>query len=439
MNHVALAAFGAACLALAWVVRRVQGATQDGFEPALAQTKVPGVLIVPLMFLWPGTALSGARLLFFPSVTGGWMWLGALVMLCGPAGLGLIYWKVLRRVPELAEEVVDTRLYPDPAMAEAPAMLAGWKRVFYRFAFGDNIWVSKGAGYFADKYGMMFDSFKAGCTWVLLLQIGVNLALAFLSAWKPPGGTTCTVRNAIISTIFVAYFFVVAWTRPFNANLDNAVEILVAAMTATALVAMTVGIAFELPPGSASNSVAALCLYHSAVLVIAKGVWDVMVYIADVWMERRSAARRSARMNAIAGVERGFQFEQLVTPVEKSLAHPPRVEVSSMSTRGPYINVEAAEDHIAPPAFGTHATLNSTQLLIPAREPSTTLSVGSGSDVARGARRVAGTEDDSIAEQRTGSGRRRLITAVPTAGGPVPESPFRSHSRQLSRSQVLYM
>eukprot|EP01063_Lacrimia_lanifica_P030787 TRINITY_DN4964_c0_g3_i1.p1 TRINITY_DN4964_c0_g3~~TRINITY_DN4964_c0_g3_i1.p1 ORF type:complete len:535 (+),score=140.97 TRINITY_DN4964_c0_g3_i1:215-1606(+) len=304
MNHVVLFGIGAALVGVAWLVLQKGG--RASMAAALGMLKMPGILIIPAMFLWPGTALAGASMLFFPGKTGGWAALGAVVMITNVAALWVLYRVVIRRVPVDARDEPDPRLFADAADPGAPAPLAGWKRALYRLAFGDDIWVTQGTGYFADMYGLVFDCYQPGCAWALLLEIAVTLCVAFLSAWKPRHGMPCNLRNSIITVLFSALFVVAAGVRPFNSLLDNVVMAVVQLMTAIAMAAMTAGIAWEADPASAAFAVAAFCLFWSAMVVMAKGVWDAVVYMVDVWLGRRSGARRNARVVEAALVQERY-------------------------------------------------------------------------------------------------------------------------------------
>eukprot|EP01063_Lacrimia_lanifica_P010274 TRINITY_DN1699_c0_g1_i8.p1 TRINITY_DN1699_c0_g1~~TRINITY_DN1699_c0_g1_i8.p1 ORF type:complete len:805 (+),score=80.90 TRINITY_DN1699_c0_g1_i8:291-2417(+) len=297
MNLTLLIAFLGLCVGGAVLLATV---TDRTFEQSLAVLKSPGLLLVPYMFLLPGTCLASARLLFSPGVSGGgWAAAGGAVLLLVCATPVVLYWYVIRRIPSGAHLSPDPRLFRAGGgmRSEAPGTyLTGTKRGVYEFAFGEHIWVSSAEGsYFCDTTGLVFDSYKEGRAWVLLAEIGLNILLSFMSAWKPADSTQCHVRNGIISVAFLAFFGAVAWMKPFLAALDNAVATALAGMTAFALVAITIGIAGELGSDGVVFGISAWCLLLSALLVMAKGVYDLMVYAIDLCLDRRQGARDAAR------------------------------------------------------------------------------------------------------------------------------------------------
>eukprot|EP01063_Lacrimia_lanifica_P010271 TRINITY_DN1699_c0_g1_i2.p1 TRINITY_DN1699_c0_g1~~TRINITY_DN1699_c0_g1_i2.p1 ORF type:complete len:786 (+),score=107.48 TRINITY_DN1699_c0_g1_i2:291-2360(+) len=299
MNLTLLIAFLGLCVGGAVLLATV---TDRTFEQSLAVLKSPGLLLVPYMFLLPGTCLASARLLFSPHVIGTpYAVLGGIVLVFVCASPVLLYTCIIRHVSAEAHIVADPRLFLASEIVSdelRSGVLSGWKRMVYAFMFGDYIWVSYGGSYFCDTTGLVFDSYKEGRAWVLLAEIGLNILLSFMSAWKPADSTQCHVRNGIISVAFLAFFGAVAWMKPFLAALDNAVATALAGMTAFALVAITIGIAGELGSDGVVFGISAWCLLLSALLVMAKGLYDLIVYAVDVFLERRQGARDEARVKA---------------------------------------------------------------------------------------------------------------------------------------------
>eukprot|EP01063_Lacrimia_lanifica_P030544 TRINITY_DN4873_c1_g1_i1.p1 TRINITY_DN4873_c1_g1~~TRINITY_DN4873_c1_g1_i1.p1 ORF type:complete len:968 (+),score=181.92 TRINITY_DN4873_c1_g1_i1:69-2972(+) len=395
LNHVLVFGFGSICLSGAWWLRRQRGEEDDpdGMQSALAWMKIPGVLIVPTMFLLPGTGLTGARLLFFPHLTDGWAALGALGLLSCAAGLFYVGWIILRQVPRKARLMRDPRLYPEVAAEEqweegdAPEPLTGPFKVIYRLSLGEVIWVTEGGGYFADKYGLIFDSYREGLHAMLLVEISLNVFLALLSAWKPQAGTACNLRNTIISVSFTAFFIAVLWLRPFSALIDNLAVVLIASTTAVAFAAMTIGIWAELDPNGAVFGLAGVCLYGSAVFLIAKGVWDIVWYIIDLLLSRRASARSQARQVArspraaparmMITVTDGEMWGVVKEPRAPSREHsygdlnltfnrPPASLVGPSHLRSPLLETELFSPSQAAPTFNTSTP--ATAHLQPSRE-----------------------------------------------------------------------
>eukprot|EP01063_Lacrimia_lanifica_P039177 TRINITY_DN8541_c0_g2_i2.p1 TRINITY_DN8541_c0_g2~~TRINITY_DN8541_c0_g2_i2.p1 ORF type:complete len:1032 (+),score=93.13 TRINITY_DN8541_c0_g2_i2:45-3140(+) len=295
MNIVLFVGCGVASLAITFAVHHCS--TGISWGEALGRAKTPGMLLIPFAFLLPGTSLAACRLLFFPTASGvQGMMVGVIGLAFCIAGPSVMYKGVLARIPSSARAEMDEAVHRIAVSQGKGAVLTGKKRAAYLFVFGDRIWVPHlGDPQFCEKYGLVFDSYKEGHSWLLQLEMAVTLLLSLFSVWKPGSATECAVRNMVITLLLLAFFVVLVVTRPFLAPLDNVVAVALSGTMALAVLVMSVAIGTDHHPEGWLFVLSGQCLLLGAYLVMVKAVWDILLYAYDVWAERKASAREAER------------------------------------------------------------------------------------------------------------------------------------------------
>eukprot|EP01063_Lacrimia_lanifica_P031463 TRINITY_DN5190_c0_g1_i2.p1 TRINITY_DN5190_c0_g1~~TRINITY_DN5190_c0_g1_i2.p1 ORF type:complete len:1076 (+),score=84.23 TRINITY_DN5190_c0_g1_i2:35-3229(+) len=268
------------------------GGAGASMNQRLAALRAPGLLLIPYVFLLPGTCLAAGRILFAGGpVTVPAYGVSAMGLLVCCASPCILYRTVVGKVGAKARLVDDPRL---GAPGSDGAMAPGRRRVVYRFVFGEQIWVSSGReSYFADKMGVVFDSYRAGLQHMLIVEVLMSLLLCFLAAIRPGRGPLCHSRNTAICLMFFAWLVAVVKYPPFLAPLQNYWTQLIAVCNAGALLLMTLAIALE--ENGVLSEIAGVLLIHSALLTMGRGVYDVGAYTLDLYIQRRSGAWADAR------------------------------------------------------------------------------------------------------------------------------------------------
>ena len=318
LNPLLVIGFGLIACAVAYVMKLFMGSSTSR---AFGDARAPGVVYLLHIFLLQGTSLVAAQVCFAPGKHSvGVVVLSWFVLIGCVASPAVVYFGVLRRVPVHSELVGDPAIYGDGLGEETkPGKRANAR--WYKFLFGTAIWVSK-EGYFAEQYGVVFENLRADCLWYVTAESGVILSLSLLSAIKPSSLTTCDLRNFTIAAILVAFFLACLLKRPYIAPVDNCIAIMLSFLMAAAVVAMSLAIALEVSKSSGLYTIAKWCLLLSAMLMIAKVVWDIAQYIADVVVSRRSTARELARLRASNDeYENVFQLVTDDAEAVPSLAH----------------------------------------------------------------------------------------------------------------------
>ena len=340
LNPLILVGFGLLACAVAYATKLwMQSPTPRAFGDARA----PGVVYLMHIFLLQGTSLVAAQVCFAAGKHSvGVVVLSWFVLIGCVASPAVVYFGVLRRVPVHSVVVGDPAIYGDGEGKVGKRANARW----YKFLFGTEIWVSK-EGYFAEQYGMVFENLRADCLWYITAESGVILSLSLLSAIKPSSLTTCDLRNFTIAAILVAFFLACLLKRPFIAPVDNCIAIMLSFLMAVAVVAMSLALALEVAKGNWLYAVSEWTLLFSALLMIAKVVWDIAQYVADVVVSRRSNARELARQREAdsQAAEELFEFvndAELVASLS-SLAAPPLLPPRTHPTRFPVIQRSSEE------------------------------------------------------------------------------------------------
>ena len=314
LNPLLVIGFGLIACAVAYVMKLFMGSSTSR---AFGDARAPGVVYLLHIFLLQGTSLVAAQVCFAPGKhASGVVVLSWFVLAACIASPAVVYFGVLRRVPVHSVVVGDPAIYGDgDGIGEETKPGKRADCLWYKFLFGTEIWVST-EGYFAEQYGVVFENLRADCLWYVTAESGVILSLSLLSAIKPSSHTTCDLRNFTIAAILVAFFLACLLKRPFIAPVDNCIAMILNFLMAAAVVAMSLAIALKVGKGNWLYELAKWTLIFSAFLMIAKVVWDIAQYIADVVVSRRSTARDLARMSG-AGTD---CFELLRTHSDAGLS-----------------------------------------------------------------------------------------------------------------------
>ncbi|KAJ9467649.1 hypothetical protein DIPPA_07914 [Diplonema papillatum] len=276
---------------------------------ALGHVQSPGVLFVPYLFLLQGTSLVAARLLFFPKSTGPIMLAGAVVLAACVASPILVYQFVVRVIPATVKYVPDPKVagsstdfayWIQAGFAENGGVRAfsGWKRTAYLFVFGDSVAVTVGESWFAERWSHVCDPYRPNCAVFACLEAGQMIVISLLSGWRPSVGAKCNARNFILCAMLLLYAAALVIIRPFNAALDNLLASAVAVVMFFSMLFMALGIAVEAPAEGVLFTAATDMLLATAAIAITKAVWDVGLYLFDLYIERRSAVREGDRQGS---------------------------------------------------------------------------------------------------------------------------------------------
>ncbi|KAJ9447108.1 putative Membrane-associated protein [Diplonema papillatum] len=276
------------------------------WDRCLGLVKFPGLIYIPLLFLTQGTSLVAARLIFYPSACPEAVPYGiAAIAVCIGAPV-FLYRRVVCRIRSEATLALDVVLYPEASSSleeEKPPQSAyrqvrGRTAAVYMFTFGEFVWVSKSTeGYFAERYGVVFESFKPAYYFFALVELGLAFTVCLLSAWRPSQSAECSLRNFVFSSLFGTYFFVIALCRPFLAPLDNLVASVVAGCMFVSVVLMTIGIWEQYDHSHPVFRVAFTLLIIAALLTCVKCAFDLVTYFVDIRLHRRDNTRKKHRMN----------------------------------------------------------------------------------------------------------------------------------------------
>ena len=264
----------------------------DDWDTAMGKARWPGVLYLPHVFLLQGTSLVSALVCFNPgrhaTATIVVAWAMLLVSCASPAA---VYWVVVRRVGSLAHCVDDPDVHGDPDTG-APGKHA--KNSLYKIAFGKSMWVSS-QGHFAEKYGIVFEGYREGCMWHILAESLVILVLSIVASIKTTDTLACNARNFIITAVLVLFFLACLVVRPFISAADNGFAIITSATVAASALFITIAITAGVAKDGGLYEAAFFSILLAAICVIAKGIWDIVQYAWDAWIERRASARESSR------------------------------------------------------------------------------------------------------------------------------------------------
>ena len=321
MNPVILIGLGIVQVVVVCFLYRING----NIEKSKGDTKMPGLLLLPYLYLLQGTTLIACRVVFQPSESNtatliiGW----TVLVLCVVSPF-MIWRKVLRRISKEAIQIPDPRIHPgDPLIHQLIEksnkefkVYVGMKAKVYAFVFGKHIWVSVTPNnYFVEQFGVVFESFKSDRVYFVVVEISVLLCLSFFSAWQPGSNEVlCNTRNVFICLLFGSFALSIIILRPFTAVFDNLLAALLAVIMFSAVLLMTVALWANKTTDGIMYTFATWLLLVSAVIVALKMIWDFVTNVIDMKIKRRSGARLGHRN---ASVEDGVVTE--LFPVSPTL------------------------------------------------------------------------------------------------------------------------
>ena len=218
-----------------------------------------------------------------------------------------LWYSILRRSRFHALCVQDPFLSRSAAeqLGMSGQLLYGVKRRLYIFAYGTLVWVrtdDEPTGVFVEQYGVLFEQYRPGMHCFALVEMASIIVVALISVLKPHTTTTCTLRNlAVVATLAVYFLLLLCW-RPYNARLDHLTTLIASGSTLLAVVFMTVVLMMKGSPEGLSSvlmNMAGVLLVVSAVAVFFKGIYDIVLYVLDIFIERRKTAFHCARQRGL--------------------------------------------------------------------------------------------------------------------------------------------
>ncbi|KAJ9473115.1 hypothetical protein DIPPA_33184 [Diplonema papillatum] len=297
MNPVILAAMYAILLALSWLMHYLSAVP---WQQALGNARTPGLLYVPFLFLLQGTSLVSFRCAFYPGNDPAFMTFIAWVCTAACCAMpGVIYYYVLRRIEKDARHMKDPKIYDDPALGTTYG--AGTlKAKFYCFMFGDHVWASTSdSSRFVEQYGVIFEPVRDGCTWFILVEVSSMLALSLLSSWHPGGNhVQCGLRNMLVCLVLFVFFLMMLVIRPYASTFDTFLSLGINGLLFSAVLFMTIGLWQNASSSHWCFTAAGIMLLLSTCLVILKAVWDLGSSMVDIWVGRKSGARKAYSLGA---------------------------------------------------------------------------------------------------------------------------------------------
>ena len=298
----------------------LQCTNKMSYKEGRAMMKAPGLCVIPFLCLLQGTSLSASNMAIYPENIG-MRFLGIIVaivyVVLTPAG---IFYFILRKKKFKATTI------PDPRLEEkaGDSALMGWKRKLYIFCFGTRIWISKVenapmeidafddelgpskassayAGWFVERFGPIFETYKDGKQYWALTEIFCILSLSLIAAWHPRSDASCHTRNVLISLLFFLLLVFVSYQRPFMSALDNLVGILMAFLMFGGILCMSIGFAANKDPSL--YEAAGRLLNGALMLLICKAVYDLFLYAYDIYVGRRKKVRDNVREHGMIDEE----------------------------------------------------------------------------------------------------------------------------------------
>eukprot|EP01065_Artemidia_motanka_P012606 TRINITY_DN16952_c0_g1_i1.p1 TRINITY_DN16952_c0_g1~~TRINITY_DN16952_c0_g1_i1.p1 ORF type:complete len:1086 (+),score=131.11 TRINITY_DN16952_c0_g1_i1:40-3258(+) len=267
------------------------------WEHAQSTVRSPGIIAVPLVFLMQGTVLAAGRVALYPAPVGSGAHAGGIISLAVCIITPLVIWRtVLRDLRESTCKVADPRLSGTLGTALRP-----WQRKIYLVVFGKRVWVpisdgvSPGA-YCCERYGPFYEQYKEPGARFMLVELANMLALGVVAAWRPAGRVECCSRNCAATAVLLAHCVALIALRPYEAPVDAFLALTVAFGTAAAVGGMTTDLCASTDH---FGEFAAQSLLITANLVLAKAVADLLIWLADLRLARRSAPRSAAREHGI--------------------------------------------------------------------------------------------------------------------------------------------
>eukprot|EP00755_Sulcionema_specki_P013020 Sspe_Gene.52879::Locus_29275_Transcript_1_1_Confidence_1.000_Length_4665::g.52879::m.52879 len=342
-------------LLLALVGVAIQSCLGIARAEAFGNMRAPSLMYIPTLFLMQGTSLSASNMAFFPSRAPGYVavlgWVSLLLCIAFPV---VLYFVLLRPTVFKAVAVPDPRLSDEVAAMvnyRSKDVLHGWKRRMYTLAFGEYVWVSKGdAPFYVERNGLVFEQYRSGFHWFPIVELVNMLLLSAMASWHPKSHGACHTRNFIITLLALLFLILLLWLRPYMSTLDNVVARLLAAMMFLAVGTISVALALQGEPEGVVDglfAVSGAMLLLSALLLMAKGVYDIILYLLDVKLGRRRRALQAARKVAEEG--RSLEaWEHAGSPQTRSVEESEMMEAAQVEV--PLLDEEKEEATSSPHA-----------------------------------------------------------------------------------------
>eukprot|EP01060_Flectonema_neradi_P002691 TRINITY_DN11705_c0_g1_i1.p1 TRINITY_DN11705_c0_g1~~TRINITY_DN11705_c0_g1_i1.p1 ORF type:complete len:863 (+),score=151.03 TRINITY_DN11705_c0_g1_i1:43-2631(+) len=406
---------------------------KKSWERAYGFSRFPGIGFLATLFLMQGTSLVSARLAFHPRSHAGYTTIG-VVGLVGCASVPIVvYLYVLRRID--AVQIVDPRT-GDSSVTDSTNIkpLSGITLLIYKTFFGTHIWVST-ADHHAERYGIIYESYRTGYIWFSCIEMIEMLLLSILSAWIPSNSSTCTGRNVIISIVLSLFPISLLLIRPYESPFDNVWSTVVAGAMSVAVVIMTI----DLSKGDDLSETPSFLLLASLYMVMFKVSVDLIAYITDICIGRRKRVRDASRSTSSAVPSNRYESELaeinrfIIKATGISEGGRESITSSSLDTKQhgllklhqPLLSVNSADNNLAAPFRGgdgvaqfdsaTPTTINLSDI----RGKDPCLLTG----VKQPTSSIVPSDSDQFLAAPIRGGESCTLTFTPVGILPVPQSP----------------
>eukprot|EP01064_Diplonema_japonicum_P011526 TRINITY_DN18937_c0_g1_i1.p1 TRINITY_DN18937_c0_g1~~TRINITY_DN18937_c0_g1_i1.p1 ORF type:complete len:1392 (+),score=255.18 TRINITY_DN18937_c0_g1_i1:64-4239(+) len=276
----------------AWAIRRESGGGSgvfdEAFDDASADLRFPYLSLFAVIFMYHGMATCSLKLAIFGEAWEQTIGIGTLTVF----NLGFLVVVYLK----LKGIMVEVEYYEKKGAALSTYM------------FGKGEWVSATHSKRVSKWGLLFEMYRKGWTWFLIVECFVLLAITVVQVVEATDMLHCRNIAIVLCLFFGIFTLVIGLGCPWASLFDNHVNVIIAGLEAIAMGFLAKG--FDTKDRSdGSFNVAEQILVVVSYITLAKGIIDPLLLFYVEW-KRRQQMQKKYDVEKKSLMEKRVYFEE---------------------------------------------------------------------------------------------------------------------------------
>ena len=250
------------------------------FQKSMAIMRFPSFAVLPFLILFQPLATPSFQLVYYSHNVSDKM----LAICCVSLLLGLLAY-IARRLRSASFRCILVDNSESDLRSPVMSWLLG--RVHWSSQHLDN-------DIFERRFSLLFTNFTMQCRWYIVLDVLTLCLISIVGAVVPHTKTQCACQAVAMIVIELLFLAVVLNKMPFIAPLDHWHSIAIVVFQVGGLGFALVSVYYEEAWIATTSRV---LLLTSTLLVLLKGVFDIVIFLRDRRIKMRHDAQRKAQLN----------------------------------------------------------------------------------------------------------------------------------------------
>eukprot|EP00759_Apiculatamorpha_spiralis_P053165 PhF_6_TR6119/c0_g1_i1/m.9036 len=263
---------------------------------AMAAVKFPGVSLLVILFFYQSLATSSLYLIAYDESIGDKI-IGGVVMCLLLGVLVALYLKLNKQFRARWVAIEKDPNAPKPgvifnAISQFTKCDSDWEDDTVQKNSKDgvtrNSTTTDPAQGFCRQYKVLFDAFRGGRQWFLLVDVSLLIPMAMVGAFHPTTSLECRNVKVLMCTLFGVYFIVAMVLQPCSTKLDSSFLLLTSLLQLTTAVLDTLAVVKH---SNAYVDVSSSMILINGCFVAIKTIFDLVMKAYDIFWAKVNAGK----------------------------------------------------------------------------------------------------------------------------------------------------